>query len=194
MSLLYCGKALQDKLRTRLFSQKQPHSYGVRKHVLFSCLNKYNIHAVNHVIVSSMLVVNQELYTFLQYSSVHYIFRLWIWWTRSSSLRRCLQTPAAPLKQIPIPAAHPLSLKGWSWHVSRFSQGAVESPSPVHPDQGTPVESEAQRRTGELLWLPVLNNPSTSLRSFDGRETCNTCKDSLHYYILILLKKLYDLF
>ncbi|XP_016361867.1 uncharacterized protein LOC107703658 [Sinocyclocheilus anshuiensis] len=53
------------------------------------------------------------------------------------------------LKQIPIPTIlssqieRPLKEEVVGRHISRFSQGAVESLQAVHPDQGTPAESEA---------------------------------------------------
>ncbi|XP_058606125.1 uncharacterized protein LOC131523619 isoform X2 [Onychostoma macrolepis] len=61
------------------------------------------------------------------------------------------------LKQIPIPTflpsqfERPLKEEVVGRHVSRFSQGVVESLQTVHPDQGTPAKSEAQHRTGEQL-------------------------------------------
>ncbi|XP_052429872.1 uncharacterized protein LOC127971108 [Carassius gibelio] len=58
------------------------------------------------------------------------------------------------LKQIPIPPflssqfERPSKEEVVGCHISRFSQGAVENLQAVHPDQGTPAESEAQHRDG----------------------------------------------
>ncbi|XP_059372400.1 uncharacterized protein LOC132109940 isoform X2 [Carassius carassius] len=58
------------------------------------------------------------------------------------------------LKQIPIPPflssqfERPSKEEVVGCHISCFSQGAVQSLQAVHPDQGTPAESEAQHRGG----------------------------------------------
>ncbi|XP_073710642.1 uncharacterized protein [Misgurnus anguillicaudatus] len=61
------------------------------------------------------------------------------------------------LKSIPVPTTlssqfeKPSKEEVIGSRISRFSQGVVESLHTVHPDQGTPAESEAQHRMGEQL-------------------------------------------
>lgn len=85
-----------DYLSTSMLHLQQISSgarWYVRKHVLLSRPYKYNLQVMMHVIVSWILVVDQQLYIFLQYPSTPYIFRLFIW-TIKTNPRSC----ARPLR------------------------------------------------------------------------------------------------